>query len=111
MPQSKIRARVALKYCGSCNPFIDPSRLGGHLKEVAAGYGFELVSPDAPHPDILVIISGCNRACVIKPELLELAPKRLIVAGETVNGRPVPEKDLPAALEKELLRLLPAATV
>jgi hypothetical protein len=108
MFEGNRRARVALKYCGSCNPYIDLSRLGGHLSEVAARDGFEIISPDAPHPDILIVLSGCNRACVIKKELLELAPDHIIVAGETLNGEPVPEKDLPAVLEAALRRKITA---
>jgi len=102
------QARVAVKYCGSCNPSIDTSQLGGHLAEVAAHVGAELVSADFPDPDIIIIVCGCNHACVNKPEWRERAPRQIVIAGETLNGEPAPEKDLPAALEAALRRQITA---
>jgi hypothetical protein len=101
------RAKVALKYCGSCNPRVDLSRIACHLTNAAEEHGdFELVPLSENDIDVVVILCGCPRACGDKEEVRAMAKRNLVVCGEAVNRRAVPEKELPLAVEQELRRIL-----
>jgi hypothetical protein len=101
------RAKVALKYCGSCNPQVDLSRIASHLARVAEERSyFELVPMSANNIDVVVILCGCPRACGDKEEVRSMARQNLVVHGESVNNKAVPENELPLAVEKELSKIL-----
>lgn len=101
------RARVALKYCGSCNPHVDLSRITRHLVKIAGERGnFELVPLSESDIDVVVILCGCPRACGDKEEVRAMAKRNLVVCGEAVNRRAVPEDELPLAVEQELNKIL-----
>jgi sulfite reductase beta subunit-like hemoprotein len=101
------RARVALKYCGSCNPRVDLSRIARHLVKAAEERGdFELVPLSENDIDAVVILCGCPRACGDKEEVRARARQNLVVRGESVNNKAVPENELPLAVEKELSKIL-----
>ena len=102
--------RVAVKYCGSCNPHVDLSRVAHHLVQLAGQHqDLELVSLDPDNLDMVVILCGCPRACGDKAEVRARAGLCLLVAGESVNRKPVAEAELPRAVEQELVRILRAA--
>jgi hypothetical protein len=90
--------KVALKYCGSCNPQVNLRWLADKLALAAAGQGFELVLLSPASIDAVVILCGCPRACGNKPEVRARGRRCLVVAGEGLDGRPVQEADLPAAI-------------
>jgi hypothetical protein len=101
------RAKVALKYCGSCNPRVDLSRIARHLVKAAEERGdFELAPLSEKDVDVVVILCGCPRACGDKEEVRGMAKRNLVVCGESVNRRAVPENELPLAVEKELIKIL-----
>ncbi|MFH1169763.1 MAG: hypothetical protein V1691_03610 [Chloroflexota bacterium] len=107
MSQRGSKARVALKYCGSCNPQVELSRIGGHLARLAGRHGgFQMVPLSEDEIDVVVILCGCPRACGNKAEFRERARWSLVIAGASLGGQPVPEADLPGAVELELLRML-----
>jgi hypothetical protein len=84
--------KVALKYCGSCNPRVDLSRIARHLKSVAAESGhFQLVPLSEDNINVVVILCGCPRACGNKEE---------------VKARARPENELPSVVERELIKVL-----
>jgi hypothetical protein len=56
--------------------------------------------------DIVVILCGCPRACGNKEEVKARARRSLVTAGESLNGKAVPESELPAAVEAELHKIL-----
>jgi len=100
------KVKVALKYCGSCNPRVDLSRIARHLTKVAEERGdFQLV-PLSENIDVVVILCGCPRACGNKEEVRARAKRSLFTAGESVNRRAVPETQLPIAVEQELSKIL-----
>jgi hypothetical protein len=100
------KVKVALKYCGSCNPRVDLSRIARHLAKVAEERGdFQLV-PLSENIDVVVILCGCPRACGNKEEVRARARQSLVTAGESVNRRAVPEPQLPIAVEQELSKIL-----
>jgi sulfite reductase beta subunit-like hemoprotein len=101
--------KVALKYCGSCNPCVDLRRIARHLAQVAEERGdFQLVPLSENDIDVVVILCGCPRACGNKEEVKALAKRSLVTAGESVNRRAVPESELPAVVERELCQILNA---
>jgi hypothetical protein len=101
------RAKVALKYCGSCNPYVDLTRIARHLVNLAGKHGdFQLVPMSEDDIDVVAILCGCPRACGNKAEVRSKAAKSLLTAGESVNGRHVPEAQLPSAVEQELIKIL-----
>jgi predicted Rdx family selenoprotein len=97
--------KVALKYCGTCNPQVNLRWLADKLALAAAGQGFELVPLSPASIDAVVILCGCPRACGNKDEVRGRARDCIVVAGESLDGRPVAEADLAAAAAERLLRL------
>jgi hypothetical protein len=107
VPKKKRQFKVALKYCGSCNPRVDLRRIAGHLSELAERHGdFKLVPLSENDIDVVVILCGCPRACGNKEEVKARAKRCIVTAGESVNRRAVPESELPAAVERELIKIL-----
>jgi hypothetical protein len=101
------QVKVALKYCGSCNPRVDLSRIARHLAKVAEERGdFRLVPLSENDIDVVVILCGCPRACGNKEEVRARAKRSLFTAGESVNRRAMPETQLPMAVEQELGKIL-----
>lgn len=93
--------RVAIKYCGCCNPQVNVSAIAAHLAEAAARHGFEIAA-EGP-VDIKVALCGCPRACGRDESG---AWHSVLVAGVSVQGKRVDESALPQALERELVRIL-----
>ena len=107
MAKKRRLAKIALKYCGSCNPRVDLSRIACYLKSLASKSGdFELVPLTENDIDAVVILCGCPRACGNKEEVKARARLCLLTAGESVNGQTVPESELPAVIEREISKVL-----
>jgi sulfite reductase beta subunit-like hemoprotein len=103
----KRKFKVALKYCGSCNPRVDLRRIARHLAEAAEKRGdFKLVPISESDIDVTVILCGCPRACGNKEEVRAGAKRYLVTAGESVNRRAVLEAELPLVVECELRKIL-----
>ena len=103
------KARVALKFCGCCNPQVDLGRIAQHLAELAEEPGeFQLVPLAEGNIDIAVILCGCPRACGNKEEVRAKAQQSLVLAGERLDGELLTEKQLPGAVQEKLNRMLKA---
>jgi len=77
------------------------------LARVAEERGdFHLVPLSEDSIDAVVILCGCPRACGNKAEVRARAGKSLLTAGESINGRHVPEAHLPSAVAQELIKIL-----
>ena len=101
------KIRVSLKYCGSCNPLIDLSKIGNELKEaVRKDNDLKLVAPESNHIDTMVILCGCPRACGNKEENRAKANRSIVVAAETIDMVPVAEKDISTTIIKKLKSLI-----
>ena len=54
--------------------------------------------------DILILLSGCPRACAVKKELTSRAGQTISVASESIDGIVIPEISIPSVIEKELCK-------
>ncbi|MBI2868598.1 MAG: hypothetical protein HYX96_02085 [Chloroflexi bacterium] len=100
------KTRVALKYCGCCNPAVDLSRIAAHLVKEAGPGSYEMVSLTAGEVDVVVVLCGCPRACGDKAAVRAGAGRFIVVAGERVEGEPVPGDRLPEEVASRLVRML-----
>lgn len=55
--------KIGIKYCGGCNPRFNRSEFVKKLMVEYINISFEPLSKDKLY-DILLIISGCPRACI-----------------------------------------------
>ena len=95
--------KVAIKYCGCCNPQIDLSRIAHHLADMAEiNADFSLVPYSEEKIDVVVILCGCPRACGDKEEVKTRARYHLLIAGENIDGKAVHEEHLTTALQQQL---------
>lgn len=110
MIKQEPKIKVALKYCGCCNPYIDLSRVTRHLAKLAEEHrDFELVPLSGNDVSVVVILCGCPRACGDKEEIRARARWSLVIAGESIGGKPVLEQGLLGAVEQELGKILSEA--
>jgi len=99
--------KIALKYCGTCNPYIDTTRIARHLINVIEKQDdLELVSISDKDISIIVILCGCFRACGNKEDVINKADKYLLIAGESLMGEYIPEKYLLDSLDERLFEVL-----
>jgi len=75
--------RLALKFCGGCNPVIERGYLARIIRENLAG--MVLWVPAEEEADLLLIISGCLTACADRLEVREKAANVLAIAGLTIS--------------------------
>lgn len=78
--------KVGLKLCGSCNPFLNMSRLIGEIKRMP-DLGF--VSWQQPPYSLLVIINGCSKSCASRPSF---EGPVLVFEGKKTKGSISPEQ-------------------
>lgn len=99
--------KIALKYCGCCNPQVDLSGIARYLSEVIQERGnLQLVPLSEDDVDVVVILCGCPRSCGGKAEVKARAKRSLTIAGASVDGRPVPQAELLTAAKRELIDIL-----
>jgi hypothetical protein len=65
----------------------------------------EVVPLDSPVKDLLVILCGCPQACANTDEVKAMAPRQLVIAGESLAGTAQKEDSLARLLIKEIDRL------
>ena len=82
VPGGDSFSRVAIKFCGGCNPIIDRGKLARSIREHLTGL-VRWVPPEE-EVDLLLIISGCLTACVDRPEVTERAAEYLAIAGSRI---------------------------
>ena len=75
------RSRVALKFCGGCNPQIERGLLAKRIREGLPVSDFQWVSGEED-PDLLILINGCATACADTAETCGKAPFVLTTAGD-----------------------------
>lgn len=83
--------KVALKYCGSCNPRIELGPIGRRVRECGDD-ALRFVPFGSRDTDLVVILNGCPKACADRADVRRLAREVLVVAGEAVGQQTVPEE-------------------
>ena len=98
--------KVALKYCGSCNPEIELTDIGQKIEEaLQEAPDINVVSRRSKVIDVMVILCGCLKACGDKKRVRKRAGHCIVVAGESIDLVPVAEKDLPAQVIQKVKSL------
>jgi hypothetical protein len=91
--------RIAVKFCGNCNPHIAGGKILCDLKEkIKQDRCMELVSKEA-FPEVLLVISGCPVDCAQRPPGFF---QEILVAGETVNLYPCRQEEISGEIFKLL---------
>lgn len=97
---------MALKYCGSCNPLVNLSQIGGDLlTAIEKEHNMVFVSPESNGINTMVILCGCARACGNKIETRARAKRSILVAGETIDMTPVAEINISGTLTEKLRKV------
>ena len=98
--------KLAVKYCGGCNPSIDRTELVGKLAVLLAerDADWKLVTLKDNAYDAVLLVNGCPVGCVQKQFLNETRPV-ILVAGESVQRERAMEAALPEKVAEILLRL------
>jgi hypothetical protein len=81
-----------LVFCGGCNPHIDRGAVAAELMDDENGAG----------EGATIHLSGCPRACASDHRLTSDEPGHVVVAGETVEGRPARQQDIADAVRRRL---------
>lgn len=82
VPGADSFSRVAIKFCGGCNPTIDRGQLARSIRKNLTGLVHWVPSEEVA--DLLLIISGCLSACVDRPEVTEKAAEYFVIAGSQI---------------------------
>ncbi len=99
MGEMYIMLKVGVKFCGSCNPYID---MGYVYKNIQGILGVQYVSWESKNYDVLLIISGCPKNCITKPDFKGPA---IIVAGNFIDMVTVSDEKLVEVLREKIERL------
>lgn len=83
---------MKIVFCGGCNPTIDRTALAAELR----------AQPDLAASEVTVFISGCARSCATEHASARDEERVVVVAGETVDGLPVPAAALVAEIRRKL---------
>lgn len=76
----KNNIKIALKYCGSCNPQIDISAMADAVKQfIGANPELEEVSLESPGIDLIVLLCGCSQECAYTDDFKALAIPHILV--------------------------------
>jgi hypothetical protein len=84
--------RIAIKFCGGCNPNIERGQIARIIRQELAGQA-RWISADE-EVDLLLIIVGCLISCADRPEVKEKTTHYLTINGPGIfriqrkeNGR------------------------
>jgi hypothetical protein len=83
---------MKILYCGGCNPHIEREALAAELE----------ADERLRDSDVAVYISGCRRSCRTGHRLVLDTPGTLVVAGEHLDGTPVPATELAERIRRRL---------
>ena len=86
-----VMKRVAVKFCGGCDPTFDRGRYWSRIKE-AGGSRVTWVSLDADRYDAVLIITGCPTACPLEYTAFDESLKIVVVTDEQESPEEVVEQ-------------------
>ena len=76
--------RLAIKFCGGCNPLIERVFLAQTIREGCSGTVHWVRVEE--RPDLVLIINGCLTACADQAEIQKRALSSLLIQGHTISG-------------------------
>ena len=90
--------KVAVQFCGGCNPRIDRGSIALEIKQVLTGQGHEIVF-NSISADFVVFLSGCLSNCAFKHNPVEMP--HVTVASFTLDCVDIPsDRIVPEILMK-----------
>ena len=92
--------RVAIKYCGACNPCVDLTRLGQEVQRRLEALGATICPLNAEDLDLVAILNGCPRACANRPDVWLKARGRLVLAGTKIHQVAAVDQEVSALAEQ-----------
>ena len=92
--------RIVVKYCGNCNPEINSPRIIDQWMTTVKDDEVTFHPEGERLVDLLIIICGCRKACVDRPEVREMGRQVIVIRGRWIGGLGVAESDL----KNELIR-------
>jgi len=90
--------KIAVKFCGNCNPAIDVCALVEALRQRLPT--LQIVPSDTSESDVLLLLGACTIGCTTRPA--GNWRKTITVAGETVDHMPCGEPMLAETIAKKL---------
>jgi len=93
--------RIAIKYCGLCNPEIDVGRLVEELKKIM-NIDIEIITDPTENIDAFIILNGCKIGC-IKKSNYSYMNNIISVNGTNIDFDAVKEVDLAEKIVDKLL--------
>ncbi|UCD71190.1 MAG: hypothetical protein JSW70_09355 [Syntrophobacterales bacterium] len=76
--------RIVVKYCGNCNPEINSPRIISHLMRTL--HDEIIFHPEGKKPaDLLIIICGCRKACVDRPDVRAMGVRAILIKGRWIQ--------------------------
>jgi len=78
--------RIAVKYCGNCNPEIDSPRIIGRWIKTLGNDEITFHPEGKKQADLLVIICGCRKACVDRREIRAMGRQGIMIKGKWMEG-------------------------
>ena len=87
----KREIKIGIKFCGNCNPHINPMKIYEKLKDNLPQH-IKIIDKDLPEMEVLLVLSSCPVDCASRPLGTY---KEITVAGETLNRYNCPAKKIP----------------
>jgi hypothetical protein len=75
--------RLAIKFCGGCNPVIERGEVARKIRKELAGARWGSWEKES---DLLVVINGCPTACAEREEVHKSSKASLIIHPGGVSG-------------------------
>jgi len=88
MPEAK---KVAIKFCGGCNPTFDRLRYWEEMK-AETGDAIAWVGPDHPDREAVLLICGCHTSCPVKNLLPEDEARLILVRDDQATPAEMAQK-------------------
>jgi hypothetical protein len=86
--------RIAVKYCGNCNPEINSPRIIDRWMKTLEDDEIIFHPEGKTVADLLIIICGCRKACVDRREIRAMGRQVLVIKGRWMNGLSLSENEL-----------------
>ena len=80
----KAPPRLAVKFCGGCNPEYSRSSLIRFIRQEVSAKG-RWIAREESKADLVLILDGCRTGCADRPEVQAEASFHLVINGTTVG--------------------------